>query len=75
MHVKNLRKLILEVFKTLNSLNSSHLWDFLVKLPQTKTHAFGRHSVTFRGSVLWNPLSDDIKICENVATLKKKIRT
>ena len=67
---------MLEVFKTVNSLNPSYLWDFfitkqieynlriktLVKLPQITTHAFGRHSVTFRGSILWNTLSDDIKM-------------
>ena len=27
IHIKNLQKLILEVFKTLNSLNPSYLWD------------------------------------------------
>ena len=89
IHIKNLQKLMLEVFKTVNSLNPSYLWDFfitkqteynlrtknLVKLPQIKTHAFGRHSVTFRGSILWNTLSDDIKTCENVAAFKKKIKT
>ena len=89
IHIKNLQKLRLEVFKTLNSLNPSYLWDLfntkqieynlriknLVKLPQLKTHAFGRHSVTFRGSILWNTLSDDIKSCENVAAFKKKIKT
>ena len=89
IHVKNLQKLMLEIFKTLNSLNPSYLWDFfstkkveynlriknLVKLPQIKTHTFGTHSLTFRGSILWNALSDDMKICKNVAAFKKKIKT
>ena len=89
IHIKNLQKLMVEVFKTLNSLNPSYLWDFfsekqveynlriknLVKLPQIKTHTFGLNSVTFRGSILWNALGDDIKICENVAAFKKKIKT
>ena len=89
IHVENLQKLMLEIFKTLNLLNPSYLWDFfntkkveynlriknLVKLPQIKTHAFGTHSLTFRGSILWNALSDDMKICKNVAAFKKKIKT
>ena len=85
IHVKNLQKLIMfEVFKTLNLLKPSYLWDFfstkqieynlgiknLVKLRQIKTRAFGRHSVTFKGSILWNTLSDDIKICQNMAASK-----
>ena len=50
IHIKNLQKLMLEVFETLNSLNPSYLWDFfitkqieynlkikkLVELPQIK---------------------------------------
>ena len=89
IHIKNLKKLMLEVLKTVNSLNPSYLWDFfitkqieynlriknLVKLPQIKTHVFGRHPVTFRGSILWNTLSDGMKTCENVAAFKKKIKT
>ena len=27
IHVKNLQKLMIETFKTLNSLNASYLWD------------------------------------------------
>ena len=59
VYVKNLQKLILEVSKTLNSLNPSYLWELfstkqieynlritnLVELPQIKTHAFGIDSV------------------------------
>ena len=89
IHVKNLQKLMLEIFKTLNLLNPSYLWDYfstkeveynlrikyLVKLPQIKTHTFGTHSLTFRGSLLWISLSDDIKMCKNIAAFKKKIKT
>ena len=89
IHVKNLQKLMLEIFKMLNLLNPSYLWDFfstkeveynlriknLVKLPQIKTHTFGTHSLTFRGSLLWNSLIDDIKMCKNIAAFKKKIKT
>ena len=72
--VKNLQKLMLEVFKTLNYLNPSYLWDLfnvkqveynlrtknIVMLPQIKMQTYGVNSNTFRGSILWNALSDDI---------------
>ena len=47
----------------------------LVKLPQMKTYTFGTHSLTFRGSILWNALIDDMKRCKNVAAFKNKIKT
>ena len=31
-------------------------------LPQVKTQAYGENSITFRGSILWNALTDDIKL-------------
>ena len=89
IHIKHLQKLMLEVFKTLNSLHPSYIRDFfsttqveynlrikyLVKLPQIKTQTFGRNSITFRSSILWNALSYNIKICKNVAALKNIIKT
>ena len=44
-------------------------------MPQIKTHTFGTHSLTFRGSLLWNALRGDIKNCKNTAAFKKKIKT
>ena len=75
IHVKNLQKIMLEVFKTLNYLNSSYLWDLfnvkqveynlrtknLVMLPQIKTQTYGVNSITFRSSILWNALTEDVK--------------
>jgi len=85
--VKNLNNLMLEVFMTLNYLNPSYLWDLfnvkqvefnlrtknLVFLLQAKTQPYGTSSITFRGSFLWNALTDDIKACTNMAAFKKKI--
>ena len=76
-----------KLFKTLNYLNPSYLWDLfnvkpveynlrtenLVILPQIKTQTHGVNSITFRGSILWNALSDDIKTCDNVVAFKKKV--
>ena len=87
IHAKNLQKLMLDIFKTLKHLNPSYLWDLfnekqveynlrtknLVMLPQIKTLKYGINSIAFRGSILWNALSDDIKTSENVAGFKKKI--
>ena len=87
IHVKNLHKLMLEVFKTLNYLNPSYLWDLfnvkqveynlrtknLVVLPKIKAQTCGANSITCRGSILWNVLTDQIKACTNMAAFKKKI--
>ena len=45
------------------------------KLLQIKTHTFGAHSFAFRGSILWNALNGDMKICKNFAASKKKVNT
>ena len=45
----------------------------LVVLPQIKTQTYGANSITFRGSILLDALTDDIKACTNMAALKKKI--
>ena len=44
-------------------------------MPQIKTHTLGTHSLTLRGSLLWNALSDDIKNYKNITAFKKKIKT
>jgi len=85
--VKNLNNLMLEVFMTLNYLNPSYLWDLfnvkqveynlrtknLVVLPQIKTQTYGANSITFRGSILWNALTDDVKGCTNMTAFKRKV--
>ena len=45
----------------------------MVVLPRIRTQTHGINSVTFRGSILWNALTDETKICENVVAFKKKI--
>ena len=87
-HVKNLRFLLVEVYKSLNGENPSFLWDmFNVKnckyslrcgkalcLPRTKTKKFGLNSVEFRGSLLWNYLPLSIKSSKNLQEFKRKIK-
>ena len=45
----------------------------LVMLPQIKTQTYGEKLDYFRGSILWNALTDYIKACTNVAAFKKKV--
>ena len=90
IHVKNLQKLLLEVYKTLHHLNPSYLWgnfqtksvaynlrkNVLCELPQRSyTMKYGLNSLRFRGAMLWNALDDDAKKIESVAAFKKEIKT
>ena len=64
MHIKNLQKLMTEIYKSMNHLNLSIVWEFhekkpimynlrvqnLCKLPRIKTLGFGLDSLSFRGS-------------------------
>ena len=42
-------------------------------LLQIKTQTYGAKSITMRGSILWNALTDDINACTNMAAFKKKV--
>ena len=63
-----------EIYMLLNNMNSSIVWEFhekhvaydlrkknLCKLPKANTTSFGVESLSFKGSVLWNTLDDNIK--------------
>ena len=47
----------------------------LCKLQSMKTIKFGMESLSFRGSILWNNLNDEIKELSTVASFKTKIKT
>ena len=87
IHVNNLQKLKIEIFKSMNELNPPLIWEFherkhvtynlriqnLYKLPSEKTMNFGLDSMSFRGSLLWNTLDDSIKREKTLACFKKRI--
>ena len=89
IHIKNLQKLMLEIYKSMNQLNPSYIWHLherkeiqydlrtkhLWKLPITMTIKFGMESLSFRGSLLWNNLNDEIMELPTVASFKTKIKT
>ena len=88
MHIKNLQKLMTEIYKSMNHLNPSIVWEFhekkpimynlriqnLCKLPRIKTLGFGLDSLSFRGSFLWNTLDDSIKQVPTLSHFKKRIK-
>ena len=88
IHVRNLQKLLTEIYKSMNHLNPSLVWEFhekkhvtydlriqnLCKLPQIKTQGYGQESLSFRGSFLWNTLDDTIKNQPTLAAFKKRIK-
>ena len=66
IHAKNLQKLMIEIYKSINHLSPSLVWEFhekkcvehnlrtknLCKLPTIKNTSFGLESLSFRGSFL-----------------------
>ena len=88
VHVKNLRNLMVEIYKCLSCENPPFMWNIfqrkelgynlrsgsLPMLPQAKTTTYGTSSLTFRGSILWNSLPDAIKSSPSVVYFKKSIK-
>ena len=88
-HTKNLQKLMIEVYKSLNHLNPEYIWDFFVnkdvqynlrtkelcKLPSVSSQSYGLNSLSFRGSLLWNTIDDEIRLSPSLEKFKKKIRS
>ena len=88
VHVQNLQKLMTEIYKSLNNMNPSIVWEFhekkyvaydlrkknLCTLPKAKTISYGVESLSFRGSFLWNTLDDNVKQEPTLARFKNKIR-
>ena len=89
IHTKNIQKLMIEVYKSLNHLNPEYMWEFFVKkdvqynlrtkelckLPSVSSQRYGLNSLSFRGSLLWNTIDDEIKLSPSLEVFKKKIRS
>ena len=88
IHIRNLQKLMLEIYKCLNSENPSFMWNIsqrkdwaynlrtknLLQLPSTNTLSYGNDSLSFRGALLWNTLSDSIKSLATSTSFKRSIK-
>ena len=89
VHTKNLHKLMTEVYKSLNLQNPAFMLDLfirkevtynlrvkdLLQLPTARTVLNGLNSIFFRGSILWNAISDEIKSSQSIASFKRKIKS
>ncbi len=87
IHTKNLQASTTEVYKTINKLNPSFMWDlFTVKqclhdlrsknllILGKNLNNKGSNSFTHRGAILWNKLPDSIKNSVSMSIFKKKIK-
>ena len=88
IHLRNLQKLMIEVYNSISHLNPSLVWEFyekkhveynlrtknLCRLPTIKSTSFGLESLSFRGSFLWNALDDSIKNENTPLAFKMKIK-
>ena len=86
IHTKHLQALLTEIYKFLNKLNPSFMWNLFelkrtkynlkslncLKLPEVKTRKFGIKSVIFRGSLLWNSIPNEIKSSTSLIEFKRK---
>ena len=81
--------IMLEIYKCINGACPSFMLEFfkpkdanynlrtnnLLQLPKTNTLVYGNNSLSFRGSILWNTLSDIIKIAQNTKQFKVMIKS
>ena len=89
IHVENLQKLTIEIYKSTNHGSPSLVWEFhekkhveynlrtenLCRLPKIRSTSFGLESLSFRGSFLWNTLDDSSNIQkENQYVVWKRMR-
>ena len=88
VHLQDLEKLLLEVFKSLHQINPAFMWELferkevnynlrnkdLLRIPKFQTITYGANSISYRGSYLWNSLPDVVKSCERVLSFKRKLR-
>ena len=84
---KNLQNLMVEIYVSMNHLNPEYMWDFFVKkdvpynlrtkelckFPLVSSQRYGVNSLSFRGSLLWNALSGDLKLTTSLVKLKKEL--
>ena len=88
IHQRNLQTLMCEVFKSLNHLNPSFLWNIfipkeipyslrngsLLTLPPVKGKLYGVYCLKFRSSYSWNNLPKDIKSASSLIEFKRLLK-
>ena len=85
IHQRNLKSLMCEVYKSLNHLNPSFMWDFfkrketpyslrkgpLLELPPAQGRLFGIYTIQFRSTISWNNLPKEIKCASSLDEFKR----
>ena len=86
IHKKSLQRLMVEIYKTINHLNHAYMWKFFIKedvpynfrsknlckIPSVNSQLYGISSLSFRGRLLWNALSDEVKLATSINNFKRK---
>ena len=87
MHQRNLQDRMTEIYKTLHQINLAYMWGLFVEkdMPynlhtkvvcrrlQAQTNRYGLDSLSFRGSLLRNTLTDAVKRAGTSAKFKNLI--
>ena len=88
IHLRNLRALMTEVFKSLKNINPEFMWNIfstkttgyklrsgiVLKLPPANTTKYGVNSLCFRGSILWNTLPNSLKLSRSLEEFRCSIK-
>ena len=89
IHVKNLRVLMVHIFKSIMHINPEFMWNIfpeksipyefrntcILSLPKTNRITYGVNGVLFRGSQVWNSLPPQIKSSISIDKFKVNIKT
>ena len=88
IHLVNIKHLLVEVYKSINGESPAILCNIFTKkstnynlrinnllaLPKTSTLTYGLQSFSYRGSITWNHLPDELKDSENSSMFKSKLK-
>ena len=88
IHCSNLQKLMIEIYEYTNYICPAVLTEFfttkeisydlrirsLLQIPKVKTSSYGQSSLWFRGSMVWNILSDKIESAQNTKEFNTMIK-
>ena len=89
IHQRHLQLLVTEIFKSMYQINPEFMWSFFqpkklsynfkkgptLYSPRTQSTFYGTIAILFRGSLIWNNLSVQVKSSNSVFGFKPKIKT
>ena len=89
IHQRHLRFFVAEIFKSISQVSPEFMWSFfkpkklsydlrkgpILNLPRTQSTYFGTNAIHFRGSLIWNNLSANVKSSNSVLEFKTKIKS